>query len=607
MPLSSSVLYKRVAALLVMVMVMLVSGCNSSMLRSDSKDFTELEELADVDDRADHIGELAVTVGMSYIKVESVGVVSRLNNTGSAPQPGPMESQLIAEMQTHQVEKPRSFLADRRTAMVMVTGYLRPGIRKGQRFDLQVSAPRKSDTSSLRGGWLMGSRLREYQEINNSVHTGHVTALAEGAVMVDSAIRSEQDAIHETRGRILGGGISQISRPLGLAVRSEHKSVMASKAIADAINRRFAKYEAGSKLQVATPKKDNYIELQIPSRYRHNLSRYRLVLRGITVGERPGQRADRMMMLEKKLLEPTTAHEAALFLEAIGKDAIPSLRRGLQSPDLEVRFYAAEALAYLDEAEAAEVLGEIAVVEPAFRWHTLTALSAMDHISAYDVLTKLLHVDSAETRYGAFQSLRVRNPHGPVVSGERLGDFNYHVVSTSGPPMIHVRRTKRAELVAFGHDIRFDLPDFVYAGRYIVVRRDGDGIRVSHFKPGHPDRVQRCGRTLNEVVRAIATVGGGYVEVLEGLRNAKKKGFLPARFVVEAQATPNRQYDRESAGPTVAHPIPELFSSREEGRRERPRPVSAQPELELGEEPRRDWEQEKGVFAKMRDWFGGKN
>ena len=602
MPNSLSFFCTRRTALLAVLATF--AGCNSTLKSKGGKELTELEELAQVDDGVYRIGELASMVGMSYVKVQSVAVVSGLNNTGSAPRSGSMETQLISEMQTHKVEKPRSFLADPQTAMVTVTGFLRPGIRKGQRFDLQVAAPRKSDTTSLRGGWLMGSRLREFSAINRSVRTGHVTGLAEGPVIVDAAMRVEEDAINEKRGRILGGGISQLSRQLGLAVRSERKSVFVSKAIADAINRRFARYEAGTKVQVATPKTDDYVELQIPSRYRHNLSRYRLVLRGITVGERADQRAERMMMLEKKLLEPTTAHEAALYLEAIGNDAIPALHRGLASPDLEVRFYSAEALAYLDDEKAPEVLGEIAAVEPAFRWHTLTALAAMDHIAAYDILTQLLHVDSAETRYGAFQALRVRNPHGPIVAGERISDFSYHVVSTNGPPLVHARRTKRAEIVSFGHDIRFELPDFLYAGRNIVLKRDGARIRVSHFKPGTPDAVQHCDRTLTGVVRAIATVGGGYVEVLECLRGAKKKGVLPARFVIEAQATPNRRYDRES-GPQVANPVPELFSTREEGL----------PEQEQERRPERppqsdddvpDWEKRQGgFFGKMRDWFTG--
>ena len=93
-------------------------------------------------------------------------------------------------------------------------------------------------------------------------------------------------------------------------------------------------------------------------------------------------------------------------LEAIGDDQAKQIfKQGLGSNDPEVRFYAAEALAYLDETAAVDVLADVARNEPAFRVNALAALSAMDDASAYDALRSLLEVKSAETRYGAFRSL----------------------------------------------------------------------------------------------------------------------------------------------------------------------------------------------------------
>ena len=57
-----------------------------------------------------------------------------------------------------------------------------------------------------------------------------------------------------------------------------------------------------------------------------------------------------------------------LALEAMGgHEAIDVLRKGIHSRDAEVRFYSAEALAYLDESQAAAPLGEAARDIPAFR------------------------------------------------------------------------------------------------------------------------------------------------------------------------------------------------------------------------------------------------
>ena len=75
--------------------------------------------------------------------------------------------------------------------------------------------------------------------------------------------------------------------------------------------------------------------------YRHNVSRYMNVIRSIVVGESQLDSFSRKELLLAKLLEPTTAAEAAMQLEAIGSESIPTLRQGLASEDPEVQFYAA--------------------------------------------------------------------------------------------------------------------------------------------------------------------------------------------------------------------------------------------------------------------------
>ena len=99
----------------------------------------------------------------------------------------------------------------------MVRGYLPPGVEKGDTFDIEVVVPPKSKTTSLRNGYLLKSRLREMRVLDNAVHSGNVAGLAQGTVIVDSIFGGADDEVLETRGRVLGGGQAQISRPLGLA------------------------------------------------------------------------------------------------------------------------------------------------------------------------------------------------------------------------------------------------------------------------------------------------------------------------------------------------------------------------------------------------------
>ena len=86
-------------------------------------------------------------------------------------------------------------------------------------------------------------------------------------------------------------------------------------------------------------------------------------------------RVDRLQLLGKKLMDPTTAAQAALELEAIGSEAIGPLKEGLASSDPEVKFYAAEALAYLDDPAGAAPLAAAAKSHAAFRWHDASGLT----------------------------------------------------------------------------------------------------------------------------------------------------------------------------------------------------------------------------------------
>src|SRR5690606_8064246 len=148
-----------------------------------------------------------------------------------------------------------------------------------------------------------------------------------------------------------------------------------------------------------------------------NLARYIRVIRSLAINESQADRAQRLILLERMIRDPASASSAALQLEAIGKEGIPILKKALALNDPEVRFYAAEALAYLDEPDCTKALRDAAELEPAFRWHAITALASMDDLSAYEALNGLLHVNSAETRYGAFRALRKRNPNDPLLKG----------------------------------------------------------------------------------------------------------------------------------------------------------------------------------------------
>ena len=586
-------------------------GCNSPLFRSQSPEPDDLEALAESEtDGQQSVGDLTFPMGLSYLKIEGVALVNGLARTGSAPVPGPLQASLISEIQTHEVKNPQQLLESDTNSLVITRAFLPPGVQKGDRFDVEVVVPPKSETTSLRDGFLLRCRMREMRVLEGAVRTGSVSGLAQGSVIVDTIFNGMDEEVSETRGRVLGGGQSQISRPLGLAVRGE-SSVRQAALIGAVINNRFHKSDHNGQAGVAKPKRDNYIELAVHPRYKHNLARYIRVIRSITMEETPGERVLRIEALQSKLLEPTTSARAALQLEAIGDEAIHVLLEGLKSTDAEVRFYAAEALAYLDREEAAKVLAEAAMNEPAFRWHALTALAAMDHVVAYEALNELLHVASAETRYGAFRALRTRNAADPLVRGEFLGgEFAYHVISTDGPPLIHLAKSVRPEIVLFGQKQPMIPPAFLFAGKEIMIKATDDGrLKLSRFGVGEKeDQQEICDATVDAMIRSIVKLGGNYGDTILALQEARKGGYLESKLVVNALARVGRTFRRDETGEAeeqpesrihAANPVPELFSDRLEKSESRQRYVPD----EIPEEPAEKEGEEKSFMGRMTDWF----
>jgi flagellar basal body P-ring protein FlgI len=553
----------------VLLAVVLFGGCSTwegLSLRSQSP-----EEPEPAASNVSLIGDLAVPYGMFPVVLENVGLVTSLKGTGSDPKPGPQRSALLSGMQNRGVATPNALLASNNTSLVLVRAVIRPGIQKGDCFDVEVRVPSNSETTSLRGGYLLETDLKEMAVLDEKIASGNAYGRAVGPVLVDPSSDAKTDKINPNRGRVLGGGIALKDRPLALVLKPEHQSVFNSARIETAVNKRFHSYEKGIKIGVAKAKTNEYIELKLHPRYKDNVQRYVAVVRSLPLKESETERSERLALLENQLMDPITSSRAALQLEAMGKQGVELLTKGLASKDAEVRFYSAEALAYLDEAAAAVPLGQTARNMPALRVFALTALSAMNDYTAAEQLHELLKAPSAETRYGAFRALWAMNPNDPAIRGETLGgQFSYHVVDSSQAPMIHVTRSRRPEIVLFGRDQCFTTPLAVEAGnRILLTGRTPGEVVLSKFVPNEPDQKRVVSSLVDEVIRAIVELGGAYPDVVQALQQAKASGALASRFEIDALPEAGRTFDRHSDDgnqrstprPTINSPVPDLYAN----------------------------------------------
>ncbi len=274
---------------------------------------------------------------------------------------------------------------------------------------------------------------------------------------------------------------------------------------------------------------------------------------------------------------PKISGVAALKLEGLGATASEALQPALKSPDEQVRFFAAEALAYLDDPVGAATLAETAIHMPKFRAYALAALAAMDQNAAHMKLRNLMSEPDNELRYGAFNALRTADPHDPslgrvhvlddpapeeqpdeapdsmaialasTTQRPRLDDpFALYIVDSEGPPVIHVSRTRRSEVVVFGRSQKLLPPIVLGSGAILLNAADKDEeIEISKIVPskfGDSDVKLRTSLDLPEVIRRVANLGTTYPELVAILEAANRQRNLPGGLVVDAVPQSNMDY-----------------------------------------------------------------
>lgn len=553
-------------SLLIFSLFLAASGCQSMKMRSQSPEPDEFDDEFETTVNTPFIGDYTTIAGLNLVTLEGVGLVTGLDNTGGDPPVSLYRTKIYNDMKRRSIKNPNQILRSPTTAVVIVRAYLPPLVKKGDHFDIEVRLPGNSNASSLRGGTLLETYVSEKAIIpGKGVLDGHTLAKAKGPILVSTGEESneEDSAGVERRGRIMGGGFSLTDRDMSIYLRNDFRSVRNSKRIADRVGQRFHSYSRyGIKEPLAEAKTDQTIKLKIHPRYKDNFPRYLQVIRNIAFRESQVAKRVRMQRLKKALNRPETADETALQLEAIGKDALPFLRSALKNPNLECRFHAAVALAYLEDASGLEVLAEAAWTNRALRVFAFAALATIDESETHMVLRDLMSAqvddsgytfDSAETRYGAFRSLWTMDRHDPFIDGEILnGDYALHVLNTQGSPMIHLTHHKRAEVVLFGTNQEFQLPMAVSAGNHILVTAapGSKTVTVSRYEVGKDDLRREVSPRVAEVIRTCAEFGANYPDIAQLLLQAKKRHNVPGRVEIDQMPRAGRTIQRFNNSPS---------------------------------------------------------
>ena len=129
----------------------------------------------------------------------------------------------------------------------------------------------------------------------------------------------------------------------------------------------------------------------------------------------------------------------------------------------------------------------------------------------------------------------------------RMDDpFALYVVDSEGPPVIHVSRTRRSEIVIFGRSQKLLPPVVLGSGAVLLNAADKDDeIEISKIVPSKfndSDVKLRTSLDLPEVIRRVANLGTTYPEMVAILEAANRQKNLPGTLVVDAVPHSNMDY-----------------------------------------------------------------
>jgi hypothetical protein len=586
-----SLRYSVVASILAVLLGL--GGCAHPQIRTQAADE---EEEKDLDVRT--IGELTSVDNVQPLAVSGVGLVMGLGESGGSPKGfyrTMLEDQLRKQpralleelLHRHHVKSVAELLDSPDNALVLVSGMIPAGARKGDKLDLEITLPHGPATS-LRGGVLLDCVLRTYNTTRNAAQAvnpqfakpdqlllGPIVARARGPVVVGLGKGDETDRVR--RGQIWEGGTCLLDRPFCLVLNNDRqfKQVLAnsvaerinkaalSNAVAERINgvfpedsseRRFQRLreldamttqintkfpgQGLGKGDMAQAVSREVINIKVPYEYRLNPERYLLVVRLIPLRDNSDVQARYRHRLEQMLLDPARTVRAALRLEALGKDSIAVLKKGLASEHDLVRFSSAEALAYLGSPSGGEELTRLAREHAPLRAACLKALASLDEAVCHNKLAELMAEPAPDLRYGAFLALRQLADRELLSEATLLNDcFWLHHAVANSPPMVHLSASRRAEVVFFGQEPSLVPPARIMAGpEFTITAQPGDNhCVVSRFVTSTGKIYQHtCSLRLEEILRTMAEMGGQYPDVVDLLRKADDWKCLNCAVHVDA-------------------------------------------------------------------------
>jgi hypothetical protein len=484
------------------------------------------------------IGQLVQISYSPSVPVRGYGMVSGLWGAGSSecpPQLRPeLEKFIWQKMPNATPGEIKNFIESTDTAIVEIIGEIPPLSMIGDRFDIQIIPLAKTQTTSLRGGHLFTSELKEMSRMQTFSQFAKTIGNAEGQIFtsIDPATKQE-------RYYVFNGGIASLKSPITLTLKQS--SFRASNAIRNRINERF-----GSSTANAISSTD--IQITIPSQYRHRRQDFLAMVQLLYLSEDETLRTQRIDSLCEQLIDPAKSAESELALESIGRPCLSRLATLLdEQNDPLVRFHAARCMLNIGDYRGISALRSVALDDNSSL--QIEAIQSLSNAKLKDIepfLSQLLANDNINVRLAAYDQLLDHN--SVFVKRIPVGtDFFVDLVNTSGRKVIYAMQKEYAGLVLFGTPIACQNDLFLDKGNVMINARPGD--KYVSLVRRHPARPKLVGPLLSsfyleDIIRTLGHapeidkkkypwpgLGLNYSEILDIVEQLCRDNLVAAEFM----------------------------------------------------------------------------
>ena len=518
------------------------------------------------------VTEFAVLTGGEPTPIHGWGVVVGLGDNGSSEVPETLKKYLVQQMVKYKVGSasagtlawtPARMLADKDTAVVIVSGLIPPGAPEGTRFDLRVESLPQSQTVSLDGGLLLTTEMHMASITGpGQVGMSKCLALGRGSIFINPFGEDKQtDQARLRNGTIPNGGTVSVSREIHLELRRPDYRI--ANMIQDRINSKF-----GSQEKIASARHPSLVDLKIPSDRRQDYVHFLQVVLHVSLVGAPEQEEAQARRLARAILLPTArGDDIGLTWEAMGRQVLPVVRELYTSDNAAAAYYALRTGLRLGDGLAAEPMMRLAQRDGSpFQIEAVEELGqAKPFLQSTPVLRDLLSSPNELVRVAAYEALTARGSAGLVDRIDVSGQFVVDVVECRRDYVVYVTRTGKPKIVLFGRKIPIRCPVFYCPPDELVTVTGGEkdsAIRVdrkmprgnlrSEFFEVEPtviDLVQRIGRLAERGIDGkIEGLGLNYSQVVGVLYGMCKNGSIPAKFVLQRTPELQRMYTSSSGG-----------------------------------------------------------